>query len=397
MTRNARLNGRVLGPDQRLVAGVLVHVEGRGGTNFYERKEVATDDRGEYSVSVAAGQAYLIAVEHPELAAPSQVTPLLKEREQRNGLDFMLSTGTLLHGRVTVGKTARPAKAETVTLVQQAGNVPEAKELYGSTTIDLVRWVETDDDGHYAFRVGPGEYKLQLPHQPFEQRESLTIKDQREIVRDYHAELPERSTLTGRVTLRDGQPAENAIVHGHGTPISRGAAFRCRTDRNGHYKTERWAETTLLMAVSADGRWAGVGKATPGDESINIELATAAKVVGSVLDAHNKPVARQRVTALVGQSPRGRVIKLEATTDESGHFEIPMPAGFAYSVQVWTAEKSVSIGNGETSEAKSYELPPFVSPAAAASKTAPSAIASPKDAPTAGTQRGAVKLSNVPL
>lgn len=392
MTRNARLRGRVLGPDQRPVAGVLVHVEGRGDTNDYCRDEVTTDDRGRYSVSVASGQAYLIAVEHPDFAAPSQVTPLLKEQEERNDLDFTLSTGTLIRGRATVGKSSRPAKGETVTLVQQAGHVPEARQHYGSTTINLVRWVETDDDGRYAFRVGPGEFTLQLPHQPHEQRESLTIKDQREVVRDYHAEHPERGTLTGRVTLPDGQSAEKAIVHGHGTPISRGAGFRCRTDRNGHYKTERWAEATLLMAVSADGRWAGMGKATPDDESIDIALTPAAKVVGSVLDAQNKPVARQRVTALVGQSPRGRVINLEATTDESGRFEIPMPAGFAYGVQVWTAEKSVSIGNGETSEAKSYELPPLVLPTA---KTATSATN--KDTPKAGTQRGEVKLSNVPL
>lgn len=392
LTRNARLRGRVLGPDQQPAADVLVHVEGRGDTAFYSREEVATNGRGEYSVSVASGQAYLIAVEHPDFAAPSQVTPLLKEREERNDLDFTLSSGTLIHGRATVGKSSRPAKGETVTLVQQAGHVLEARQHYGSTSIDLVRWVETDDDGRYAFRVGPGEYKLQLPHQPHEQRESLTIKDQREVVRDYHAEHPERGTLTGRVTLPDGQPAEKAVVHGQGTPTSRGAAFRCRTDRNGQFKTERWVETTLLVAVSADGHSAGVGKATPDDESINIVLAPAAKVVGSVLDAQNKPVARQRVTALVGQSPRGRVINLEATTDESGRFEIPMPAGFAYSVQVWTTEKFVSIGDGETSEAKSYELPPLLLPTA---KAAPSAT--PKDAPKVGPQRGEVKLSNVPL
>lgn len=355
MTRNARLSGRIVGGDGQPVPGLTLHVEGRGATNMYFREEIAPDDSGRYEISVAAGQAYLLAIEHADFAAPAQVTPILKEREERTNLDFTLSPGTLIRGQVTIGKTPRPAKGQTVTLIQQAGNVPEARPFFGSTSIDLVRWTETDDEGRYSLRVGPGEFRLQLPHQPFEQRELLSIKAERELVRDYHADYAERGSLSGRATLPDGLPAERATVYGAGVPSSRGAGFRCRTDRDGQYKTERWVETTLLMVTSSDGRFAGFATVTRDDESINVSLTPAAKLVGRVLDSSKKPAARRRITATVA-----RAIHLEALTDEDGRYEIPLAVGSVYELHTWPDNKLVSIGRGNTPEAKTYEIPDFV-------------------------------------
>lgn len=357
MTRNSRLSGRIVGSDGQPVPGLTLHVEGRGATNMYFRKEIAPDDSGRYEISVASGQAYLLAVEHADFAAPAQVTPVLKEREERTNLDFKLSPGTLIRGQVALGKTPRPAKGQTVTLIQQAGNVPEARPFFGSTSIELVRWTETDDEGRYSLRVGPGEFRLQLPNQSFEQREFLSIKAEPELVRDYHAEYAERGSLSGRVTLPDGLPAERAVVHGAGVPNSRGAGFRCRTDRNGQYKTDRWIETTRLMVTSMDGRFAGFGTATRDDESVDIPLTPAAKLSGRLLDSEKKPVARQRVTALVS-----RAITLEAVTDENGRYELSLPVGTTYNLHVWPNNKLVTIDQGGTQEAKTYEIPDFVLP-----------------------------------
>jgi len=66
-----------------------------------------------------------------------------------------------------------------VTLIQTAQLAAPAKSP------DLVRWADTDREGRYHFRVGPGTYEIWGPNQM--PRIPLKIDSEREVVRDFRA------------------------------------------------------------------------------------------------------------------------------------------------------------------------------------------------------------------
>jgi len=76
--------------------------------------------------------------------------------------------------------------------------------------VRLIRSTNVDATGHYAFRVGPGEYQLDLPGF-LPKTERLTVTNQREIVVD--SEFPKLPPpLRGIVVDRAGKPVPLAFV-----------------------------------------------------------------------------------------------------------------------------------------------------------------------------------------
>src|SRR5262249_34454594 len=59
MLRNVPISGRVLRPDGKPAAGILLQIEGRGSTNHYFRSVVRTGADGSYRLEVYPDQSYL--------------------------------------------------------------------------------------------------------------------------------------------------------------------------------------------------------------------------------------------------------------------------------------------------------------------------------------------------
>src|SRR5262245_56985779 len=142
--RNVPISGKVLLPDGKPAAGILLQVEGRGNTNHYFRNVVRTKADGSYSLLVYPNQSYLIAVTDDQWAAPSIRGLLVREDEPREDLTFRLSTGTLIQGKLTLGGDNKPAANQTITLIEQGAAI--ARDVGGNWAQreELVRWSTTD-------------------------------------------------------------------------------------------------------------------------------------------------------------------------------------------------------------------------------------------------------------
>ena len=78
-----------------------------------------------------------------------------------------------------------------------------------------------DDKGSYEIRVGPGRYRLRMPHWfPDGGEFEVKVADQPELVYDEIAAWPERMRISGRVvSAASGKAVAGAIVES--VPIGR--------------------------------------------------------------------------------------------------------------------------------------------------------------------------------
>ena len=193
LLRLAQIAGKVIYSDGKAAAGIMIEAEGMG--TGVSRCYARTAEDGTYRLKVQPNNSYIVAVADDQWAAASLTGIVLREGENRQDLDFQLSQGTLIHGTIRVDteswrsvKTDRGLSVHDLMddsfgdlmydpmLLQFGPEIPnEWKSLPGSSWADdgpdkyrvrLVRMTNVDATGHYAFRVGPGEYGLHVPGFP---------------------------------------------------------------------------------------------------------------------------------------------------------------------------------------------------------------------------------------
>lgn len=232
------------------------------------------------------------------------------------------------YGRVVAQSTLEPVAAARVAIVERATATVEAAED-GRFAIDVPPgdrlWVSAPGflDGFVELRAGrdPDLGRLVLRHE---------------------------TSLSGRI-LRGGEPAAGITVivppdGAHGNPPA--TAPQTVTDEAGSFRigglrSEQLEELIIIGPRTA--RTIDLGSALrPFDprhyELGNIFLAPVSPLAGRVLDADGQPVAGAIVSVRSSSSVRlpgrnsdvavqGRIRRPEGITDESGAFELPLPAG----------------------------------------------------------------------
>jgi protocatechuate 3,4-dioxygenase beta subunit len=164
-----RLSGRVTHADGRPAAGILVSADGRGSGNRAFRGAARTDANGRYTMKVYSEQAYVIAVTDDRWGAPYRAGVVVRAGKSVDAIDFVLGRATRLHGRVIVGKDGRPAPKAEVWLVVEGGRFPEELWVEGRREdrfylpVSMILDNQTDEEGRFEFRVGPGAYELRGP------------------------------------------------------------------------------------------------------------------------------------------------------------------------------------------------------------------------------------------
>ena len=141
----------------------------------------------------------------------------IKEGEPRGGLDFSLGKGTVLRGKVTTGPHDKAAAKKKINVIEikEGGELPENLQASGSKDEELDRWTETDADGRYAIRVGPGRYVLANNEVPSHRRE-ITVKSEETVETDLKIDALNRGVLNGVVLAGglDGRPVGEAFIKG---------------------------------------------------------------------------------------------------------------------------------------------------------------------------------------
>lgn len=186
----AQIGGKVTYPDGRPAAGIMIEAEGMGSGATRDWARTAKD--GTYRLLVHPNNSYLIAVVDDQWAATSRTGIVLKEGDICEDINFQLNEGTLIHGSIPLraDMPERLAGCEP-TLLEFGPEIPDEWKSSPFATpwgdgqeryrVRLWRSTTPDAKGHYAFRVGPGEYELLLPGIPGKTKR-LTVTNQREIV-----------------------------------------------------------------------------------------------------------------------------------------------------------------------------------------------------------------------
>ncbi len=317
----ARVSGRVTKPDGQPAPGIQVRAEGRGLTHNYGRQDARTAADGTYTILCPPEQSYIIAVIDKSWAAQSHTGILLREGEARDGLDFRLVPGTLLRGRVTSGTPLRPVAGHTVTLIQQGVTLPQEWRRSHERE-DLPLWATTDAEGHYQFRVGPGEYRLYGDYGVTEPK-TLTVQDEPTLTRDFHVEKRRFVAFTGVVRKADGTPVPKAKITGTVLGPVGGRFLPTIADDQGRFRTEQPPHRAIVYATDPAGTLAAFLVFGGDDAEVTVTLAPAAHTTGRLLGPDGKPRPHTRVCGLINHSDGRWGVSFpvrEATTDAEGRF-----------------------------------------------------------------------------
>jgi len=330
--RVATVRGKVTLADGSPAAGVHLQGEGRGNTSEYFRDHTMTREDGSYEFKIYPDQSTIIAVTDTYYAAKSQKDILLKEGQSRDNVDFVVNDGTLIRGKITVGKDRLPAVGEHARLIQSFAGT------------DLVQFNLTDSKGFYKFRVGPGTYELLLPHQDDEAPIQLTVKDEEEFVFDGYAERKRFVNLTGTVSDESGAALAICIVYGECIAAPRHAGFRTTTDASGNFSAERWSDKMIIYAIHDAKLLAGFAEISEDSTDVAVKLMPATSASGIVRADDGTLVANARVQLNV-QLPLVDAMNLNlwTVTNEAGTYVFKgIINGASCRVDVYRADQHTS-------------------------------------------------------
>jgi RNA polymerase sigma factor (sigma-70 family) len=290
-----KLSGRVTHADGRPAAEITIAVEGSGaGINPF-RGSARTDADGRYALKVYSEHAYIVAVQNKNCAAPYRSGIVVRAGKPVDGVDFVLSKATRLHGRIIVGKDGRPASGMRLFLEIDKGQIPPELQRPNDRSYHPVRmdfYAETDKDGRYEFHLGPGEYQLKTQIRVEPVKITIpTANPPAEIVRDVRLPRPETGRFTGRVVDNEGRPIAGAIVDGTYAAQTGRWFPPVKTDENGQFTVERSLDPLVLHAQTADKSRAGVARIDAETTTAKIVLGPVAKASGRLLDLQGKPIA----------------------------------------------------------------------------------------------------------
>lgn len=306
--RNPIVRGQVTYEDGTPAVGVRIQGEGRGDTNMYFRGYCSTDNEGRYEMKIYPDQTTILAITEDDVAAKSVTDLLLAEGKVAEDVDFVLGAGTLVTGLITMGDEKKPVAKQTATLIQT-----------GNNQAHLVRWNDTDEDGRYRFRVGPGTYDLRLVDGPTQQ---IVVDNEKELTFDRHIDRLPRGRLTGTVVDERGNPASGVEVYGESIEASGHAGFSTKTDEAGKLATERWRDKMFVQAIDSKRDLVGSQVIDPDDETVHIKMEAAGRVSGTTVDAEGKPVSC--MVFLMQAPPPGdgkRPVRRQTRSDDQGRFE----------------------------------------------------------------------------
>jgi Carboxypeptidase regulatory-like domain len=335
LVRYTRITGKVAHPDGSPASGILVEVAGVGDGSTPASGRAKTTAEGIYSMELPPEKSYMVYVVDNEWAATSLSGIVVREGMAQTGLDLTLERASVIMGRITAGPRSQPPNGLSVMLVEHGPAVPPGtlKNQPNPLSDTSVRIADTDNDGRYSFRIGPGDYELIGPRQSDSEpvREQFKVAGGQQIQKDFvlrRVDRPSR-TLRGLVRARqlDGPLIAGAIVVGEAIgarhPPTQGSA-----DDRGRFELPRPFGRSFVYGRNPKGDLAGYATAGEDDENeVTIVAKPAATVRGRVVDSTGKP--RAGVTVICGMYPHFEAADgpggagQTTVTNAEGQFAIP--------------------------------------------------------------------------
>ena len=256
--------------------------------------------------------------------APAQEGIHVKANNVYTGVDFLLTPGAFVEGQITDGDTGQPVQGIQI-------------QVYDAThppTQGMGHWLETDTNGHYRFRVAPGQVSIIAAST--NTNSEYYFKDPK---LEYSAEVAEGltmpsldfvcyqgSTIHGAVQSTDNEPVERASVR---LSMDTGFSRYTQTDKRGQFKLNGVPSkvkkveidvTHELLHGQVTWSWSK-GETDP--VVITIDQRLTATIVGHVTDEDGKPIAHAEIGLSWKQRYGGQTTTSSITeTDSEGNFSL---------------------------------------------------------------------------
>jgi len=295
--KKAKITGQVVLPNGQPAAGIQIracgfHFSGGGVSSIH------TNTQGVYELSVPSEQDYMLVVDDDRWSAAPRTGLIIHEGAPEQHVDFKLIPGTLIKGAVTQGPSHRPYAKCPVELLMNVGDVPaELGNPAGrarAAQMTFQRNFQTDENGKYQVRVGPGNWTLRIGNSALTGQDSpaeLTVTDQPEIVRDIDFPGLNIIRLTGVVLDAAGAPLPRTVVTVHSLGKTPGSmvANNVPTDDGGRFVMERDAANAILVVRNAQMDTA-LSHLDKDQTQVTVRFRPLVKAQVKLVDAEGEPV-----------------------------------------------------------------------------------------------------------
>ena len=254
--------------------------------------------------------------------APAQEGIHVKANNLYTGVDFSLTSGAFVEGKVTDGDTGEPV----------AGIQIQVYDATHPPTQGMGHWLETDTNGRYRFRVAPGQVSIFAT--PTNTNSEYYFKDPKI---EYSTEVAEGITMPsldfvcyrgytihGTVQRADNEPVAEASVR---LAMGIGFSLHTQTDERGQFKLNGVPRSINEVIVDAThellhgrGAWSK-GQTDP--VVITVAQRITATIVGKVIDERGNPIAHAGIGLSWEEEYGGRATSSPITqTDSEGNFTV---------------------------------------------------------------------------
>ena len=343
LVRGARLAGRVLGPDDRPLAGALVRADTSGLPHIVRPvRATETDEAGRFELEAISPGTVNLYVDHPPLRSLADEPRPLADGEVVE-VELRLAAGESVAGHVT-WPDGSPAAGARVTLTE-----PSRPGLLSGGTDRRDHQQTTSSDGRFRFGgLGPGPFVVRARAAPVgaglgAAAEGPTgVGDWNAERRDVHPS--EQLALALRAPLAISGRVVDENLQGLAAYDLRVAELRGPGAGEGSFEPEHHRVTrpdgVFHLSGLAPGSWLlsahAEGHAGPAVRRVELpaevgpllfELPRAARVQGTVIGPGGSPLAGAEVDFDVLDGPRPWHVRA-ATTDETGSFALAgLPPG----------------------------------------------------------------------
>lgn len=318
--------------------------------------DVRTDEEGAYAVGLAAAARYQVGVRKKGYIVPEVQTVALGQDDAEQRVNFALSTGAIVAGRVTVGRTSSPAVDVPVVIM-----LPNNRPVSDS---------RTDATGNYSLGgLLPGTYHVTLILENTEYKagdvlpfQSVTIARPDEEQRNINFSVDAAGVVWGYVTDPQRNPVPGARVmlctsdsfatQFLSAALTQSAPITDQAEEDGYYE---------LLGVPLDKDWkvyatsddyspqlANPFRLTANNRSLRVDVYMfgGTDVTGRVVDQRGRPVASAQIRCipslgdLTAPMTSARAFR-DARSDSDGFFEIEqLPPG---NYQVFAQKKGYKV------------------------------------------------------